>query len=111
MKRLFLFFTGFMLAFSIGIAQAAEITLTWGSAENATGYKIYKSLDNGETWDAGTDIGNVTTYVYDAEETGLILFRISAYNNIGIETINTWAMAAYNHLWRPPAMARRLGIE
>jgi len=102
MKKLFWFIVGFILIFSIGIAQAAEVTLKWEASADATGYKVYKSLDSGTTWDAGVDVGDVTEYIYTGvEETGLVLFRVSAYNSFG-ETISYWSGAFYNHLWLPP---------
>jgi len=91
-------------------AFAADVTLKWEASAEATGYKVYKSLDTGATWDAGIDVGNVTTYVYiGVEETGLVLFRVSAYNTSG-ETISTWSGAWYNKLWQPPLSAQGLGV-
>ena len=92
-------------------AWAADATLTWEVSEGSTGYTIYKSLDNGATWDAGIDVGNVTSYFYTGiEETGLVIFRVSAYNLAG-ETINYWSGAWFNFLWLPPLSAQGLGIK
>lgn len=111
MKNIFWFLVGFILVFSIGICQAADVTLSWDSSPNATGYKLYKSLDQGATWGPPVDVGNVTTFEYkDVEETGLILFRASAYN-ASAESINFWAGAWYNFLWKPPESTGGLGIN
>ena len=111
MKKLFWLIVGFSLMFSWGVAQAADVTLSWDASTGATGYKLYKSLDIGKTWDTGVDVGNVTTFEYkDVEETGLVLFRASAYNTQG-EAINYWAGCWYNHKWRPPESTGGLGIK
>ena len=93
-----------------GTAFAVDATLNWDASADATGYKIFKSLDLGVTWDAGIDVGNVTTYLYtNIEETGLVIFRVSAYNDFG-ETINFWSGAWFNYLWLPPLSAQGLGF-
>jgi len=108
MKKLLLAIVAFF--FMCGMAFAADITLKWEVSTDATGYKIYKSLDLGVTWDAGLDVGNVTTHIYTGvEETGLVLFRVSAYNASG-ETISTWSGCWYNKIWQPPLSAQGLGV-
>jgi len=108
MKKLLL--AVLMMFLWTGMVFAADITLKWEASTDATGYKIYKSLDLGVTWDAGIDVGNVTTHVYTGvEETGIVLFRMGAYNSFG-EAIMYWAFAGYNHLWRPPLSAQGLGV-
>lgn len=109
MKRLLIYSMIVFLLFT-NIALAVDATLAWEVSEGSTGYKIYKSLDNGVTWDTGIDVGNVTNYLYTGiEETGLVLFRVSAYNTAG-DTINYWSGAWFNYLWLPPLSAQGLGI-
>lgn len=111
MKKTFWFLLGFWLVFSFGISHAADLKMGWDPSKGATGYKLYMSLDNGKTWDAGVDVGNVTEYLYkDVVETGLVLFRVSAYND-SCEVINWDSMVAYNYLWKPPDRTTGLGIQ
>jgi len=111
MRKLFWFLVGFILVFSVGIAQAEDVTLAWDASKGATGYKLYKSVDLGITWTEPIDVGLVTEYTYkDVEETGLILFRASAYNAQG-EAIAYDAGAWYNFLWRLPESAGGLGVK
>ena len=93
-----------------GTVFAADVNLKWNASADATGYKIYKSIDNGATFDAGIDVGNVTEYLYiGVEETCLVLFRVGAYNASG-EGISYWSGAWYNKLWMPPLSAQGLGV-
>ena len=99
-----------MIFMFCGTSFAADVTLKWEASPDATGYKVYKSLDNGVNWDTGIDVGNVITYTYvNVEETGLVLFRVSAYNAAG-EAISYWSGAWYNYLWMPPLSAQGLGV-
>lgn len=79
---------------------AADVTMSWDASEGATGYKIYQTVDNGLTWDAGTDVGNVTQYtVINVPDSGLVLFKVSAYNTQN-ESIRSWSGAWYNGDWK-----------
>jgi hypothetical protein len=101
----------FIILFWPILASAADITLSWDAVQDATGYKIYASVDMGITWDAGFDVGNVTTHVCLTQpDSGLILYRVSAYNDQG-EAIRFEAGAWYNGSWRPPDKVRGSGIE
>ncbi|MBE6313141.1 MAG: hypothetical protein E7076_08325, partial [Bacteroidales bacterium] len=44
-------------------ASATSVTVSWDEAEDADGYRVYKSTD-GSSWDSGTSVvgGNVTSY-------------------------------------------------
>ena len=100
-----------ILFLMVGTVFAADVNLKWDAVDGATGYNIYKSLDNGVTWDAGTDIGAGTTYAYtNVEETGLVLFRVSAYNVTG-EAIRYWSGAWYDKTKMPPDDPGGAGIE
>ncbi|GAF73740.1 unnamed protein product [marine sediment metagenome] len=99
-----------ILFFMTGTAFAVDATLNWEASSDSIGYKIFKSLDLGVTWDDGIDVGNVTTYLYtNIEETGLVIFRVSAYNTAG-ETVTYWSGAWFNYLWLPPLSAQGLGL-
>jgi len=99
-----------MVLMFAGTAFAADVQLKWEASTEATGYKVYKSLDNGATWDTGIDVGNVTEYTYmGVEEDTLVLFRVGAYNASG-EGISYWSGAWYNKLWMPPLSAQGLGV-
>jgi len=111
MKKLFWFLVGFVSIFSVGIAQAADVTLQWDPSDGATGYMIYKSEDLRATWDAGIDVGNVTTYIYqNIREDGPVDFRVSAYNSQG-EAIRYEAGAWYDLTKKPPNRPSGTGIE
>ena len=111
MKKIFWFFVGFLLVFSVSMAQAADVTLKWDVSTGVTGYKIYKSEDLRATWDTGVDVGNVTTYTYiGVREDGPVDFRVSAYNATG-EAIRYWSGAWYDHTFMPPDDPGGAGIE
>lgn len=93
-----------------GLAHAADITLSWDPSDGATGYKIYMSTDNGQTWGDGLDLENVTEYQCHAPDAGLLLFRVSAYNDFG-ESIRNEAGAWYCGNWKPPIRPSGIGIQ
>lgn len=98
----------FLLA---GSSFAADVGLSWDVANGATGYKIQMSIDNGLTWTAGVDVGNVTAYtLLGVSDTGLVFFRILSYNGSG-EALTSWAGAWYNGDWQPPAAGSGLGVQ
>ena len=106
-----LFFIIIFFLFVTAPAYAADVTLTWDASDGATSYKIYLSSDNGATWDAGTDVGNVTTFTYpNVAEDGLILFKISAVNSTG-EAISHWRGAWFDFTKQPPDYAPGLGVQ
>jgi len=92
-------------------ASAADKTMSWDAASGADGYKIYKSEDLGVTWDTGLDVGNVTTYVYTGIiETGMVIFRISAYN-LQAEIFRYQDGLWYNGTFTPPDLPKGFGVE
>jgi len=104
------FFTVLCMFFTSS-AFAAEVTLVWDPSEGAIGYKIQKSIDLGATWSTPIDVGNVTMYKFTGvEENTLVLFRVSAYNQIG-EAIRTEAGAWYDHRKKPPIQPLGLGVK
>jgi len=97
LRLMLVYFDGVILA-GWNLAYAADVTLRWDASQgDATGYKVYQSIDGGVTWDAGTDVGNVTqTIMTSVAEDSLILFRISAYNT-ATESIRGHSGAWYDH--------------
>jgi len=94
-------------------AVAADVTLQWDPVVGADGYRIYISTDCGQTWDynTGTDVGNVTVYVYeDVPDTGQVLFRAGAYNGHG-EEVEYKAGVSWCGDCGPPAAPRGIGIQ
>jgi len=93
----------------LGIAVssfAADVEMGWNEVADATGYKVYMSLDQGQTWEQPVDVGmaqqdpdnplrRVYTYT-DVPEDRLILFKGSAYNDDG-ESIREWSGAWYDY--------------
>ena len=109
MKRLILTLC-FILAMAFSVS-ADTVNLHWDGVEKATGYKIYMSSDFGVEWNGGIDVGDVASYKCEnVPESGLILFRVSAYNNAG-EAIRhdfgTW----YNGDWKPLDPVNGIGIS
>ena len=107
MKKLIVLFV--VLFFPI-LAYSADITLNWDPSDGATGYKLYISTDAGQTWDAGTDVGNVTTYTLAVPDHTLVLIRAAAYNSFG-ESIRTDAGVFYNSDWKAPDNPSSTGIK
>jgi len=97
---------------SSALASGAELTLRWDPSEGAAGYRIYMSVDQGQTWQMALDAGGRTqATMQDVPEEGIVLFKVSAYNAAGRETVTDWAGAWYNGKWRPPEPPRALGIN
>lgn len=102
-----------MIIFTSGIltAHAADVPLKWDPSPGATGYKVFMSTDQGETWLTPMDIGNVTAFTYtNVLEDRLILFKASAYNEGG-EAVRTWSGAWYDHRKKPLTPPAGQGIN
>ena len=91
---------------------AADVILAWDVLPAAIGYKIYYiSTDLAQTWDTGTDIGDVISYTYtDVPDTGIIMFRVSAYNNNG-EAIRYDAGVWYCGDCKPSIRPSGIGVQ
>ena len=99
-----------LLLLCTAAATAADVELQWNSAVLADGYNIYYSTDLGVSWSAAIDVGNVLTYtVPDIPDTGIVLFRIGAYNEYD-ETVISWQGVFYCGEWMPPGHASGLYI-
>ena len=93
------------------MTMAADVTLKWDPVTGATGYRVYQSLDNGTTWSASVDVGNVTQRVFTGvSETAMVLFRVSAYNAVG-EAVRFEAGAWYDFRKKPPGSPSGAGIQ
>jgi len=89
---------------------AADVHLRWDASKRATGYKIYRSEDGGNTWSAGTDVGNVLEATLIGEpENKLVLYKVGAYNANG-EAIPHWRGAWYDGRKKPPGLTTGVGI-
>ena len=62
-------------------ASAADITLSWVSSSNTTGYRVYQSIDNGITWGQVAD-ETTLPIVVTVPDTGLVLLYVESYNGI-----------------------------
>ena len=86
--------------------------MSWDASDGATGYKIYHSSDMGTTWDAGTDVGNVTTCVMpNVPDSGLQLYRASAYNANGEATRLNAGVWYWGDAPGPPPQPTGIGIK
>ena len=91
------------------VVWAGEIEINWKSEGQANGYKVYQTLDNGNSWQEIIDT-NSTNATLTMPEHGLVLLRISAYNQSG-ETIRTSSGIWYNADWNPPEKPKDIGVE
>ena len=90
---------------------AQDINLKWDASTGATGYNIYMSTDDGISWCTPQDAGDAVTYTYlGVPATGLILFRVSAYNTQG-EYIRYWSGAWYCEDWKPLQSPAGAGVK
>jgi len=111
MKKLWFVTVMLMVMLFAGFAFAAEVNLTWDTSPGATGYKLYMSTDSGQTWTGEMDVAKVITYAYPSvPDSGLVLFRVSAYNSVG-ESIRYWSGAWYCGDWKPVESPGGAGIE
>ena len=76
---------------------AVTVTLQWQPVAGATQYTVYQSVDQGTTWTTATTATTNNASI-DAPETGLVLFRVSAKNDVG-ETINFDRGAWFDAKW------------
>jgi len=92
--------------------HAADVTLTWDTVTGADGYRIYRSADQGATWIEVYDLAApaVTVTLIGESDTGLLLYRVGAYNAQG-ETIRLWSGAFHCGDWKPIESPSGTGIE
>ena len=108
MKRVI--FTTVALILMATSAWAADVPLAWDAVQGASGYKIQMSTNSGASWSTAKDAGANATYTWTgAPDTGLCLFRVSAYNAQG-EAIRTNAGAWFNGSWTVPRQPGGLGV-
>ena len=93
-------------------AHAAEVDLTWDAnpEPDIAGYRVYQSIDMGANWTMVADTNATTVNLSDIPDTGLILFRVSAYDNQD-ESIRHNAGAWFNNDWIPISTPKSSGIE
>jgi RHS repeat-associated protein len=74
-----------------GTAGDSKVSLSWAanSESDLAGYKVYRSVDNGATWDAGTNIvgRSATSHIASGLTNGVAYrFAVTAYDNSGNES-------------------------
>jgi hypothetical protein len=92
------------------VTFSADVPIAWNAVHGATGYNLYQSFDVGVTWTAPADMGNQISATVVVVETGLVLFKIGAYNANG-ETITEWQGAWYDHRKLPLPAPVGLGVQ
>lgn len=92
--------------------MAADVTLQWDAQADATGFRIYRSVDAGITWTMAQEVGNVTeTTLTGQPDTGIVLYRAAAYNGNG-ESIRRNAGAWFwNDAPQPPSQPTGTGVN
>lgn len=108
MKKVMTVLAFFLMA---GIAQASsQITLKWdavdfascGSDPNLSGYKLYKSTDDGTTKQLfGTVNSIILTYVYTEPVSAKYCYFVTAFNQVG-ESLYSDPACAYVSNTKPP---------
>lgn len=100
-----------ILCIASSFAYAADVGHKWDAVDGADGYRLYQSVDNGVTWvQTGSDVTTTTMTAIGVPDTGLVLFRVSAFNASG-ETIREWSGSWYNGDWKPLDSPSGNGIE
>ena len=101
-----------LLVFSVATGLAAEIDLSWDAnpEQDVVGYKVYQSIDGGTNWTLAVDTDATTVFLPDIPDSGLVLFRVSAYDNQD-ESIRYNAGAWFNNDWKPLSSPRSSGIK
>ena len=81
-------------------SAAADVELSWDPNPelDIAGYKVYQSLDVGQNWAVVADTNATNISLHGISDTGLILFRVSAYDNQD-ESIRHNAGAWFNNDW------------
>ena len=89
---------------------AATTTIMWDAVPGATGYKAYQSLDNGTTW---TYVMQTTTNqaAVTHGDTGVILLRVSAFNNTGEAIRLNAGIMVWPDAPQPPPPPTGLGVH
>jgi hypothetical protein len=89
---------------------AAPVNLNWDAVQGATGYVIATSIDNGTTWSASEDVGDVLSYLLTVPDNTLVIIKIGAYGDPGL----VWRMDAgtwFNSAWSLLSPPTGQGIE
>jgi hypothetical protein len=92
-------------------AQAADFTLKWDATPNATGYRIYRSVDMGATWTMVQEVGAVTEYTLTGQPDALTLYRAGAFNGTGEVVRYTAGVFNWESAPQPPAQPTGAGIQ
>lgn len=92
-------------------ALAADITLKWDAQADATGFRIYRSVDMGTTWTMVQEVGNVTEYALTGQPDALTLYRIGAFNAQGDAIRYDAGAWSWTNAPKPPAQATGTGIH
>lgn len=71
-----------------GAAGDGTAVLSWtANTDRTAGYKVYRSLDNGSSWDDGTDVGSVTSHRVTGLTNGnAYRFAVAAYTADRVES-------------------------
>ncbi|MFC5527937.1 fibronectin type III domain-containing protein [Cohnella yongneupensis] len=82
---------------NMGLPQANGVVLMWSQSPepDLAGYKIYKSLDGGSTWDSGYAVGMAPMYFYTGLKGGVpYTFAIASVDQSGNESAKSGTLTA-----------------
>ena len=94
------YFLALLILLYSTIAFSADLNLSWDTDPSAIGYKVQMSTDLGVTWTEVADTTESPVLITGVPDSGLILFRVSAYNGVA-EYIQFSKGAWYNGDWEP----------
>lgn len=102
-------YIAFLSAFLFASAAcAAEIIINWDAIPNASGYRVYQSVDLGATWQQVAEVATLPVTVSNVPDAGLVLFRAAAFNSAD-EAVRTETGFFYNGDWSPLAPPANMG--
>lgn len=98
LNKIKIVFVFLMICCFASFAYAIDVPLSWDAVSSADGYKVYQTDDIGVTWTMVADVTETNTTILNVPDTGLVLFRVSAYNS-GCEVLRSWSGAWANKMW------------
>jgi hypothetical protein len=90
--------------------MAADYTILWLDAADATGFKIYQQVNGGAWSTTGLDVGKTTSRTITVSDTAETCFRINVYNAVG-EMSRPDVKVCVDPRLKLPGVAKGQGIQ
>jgi hypothetical protein len=68
--------------------------MTWDQVANATGYRVYQTMDAGKTWSKVADVAAPPLLV-QVPASELLIFCVTAYNTVGTSPCSNYAVSEH----------------